>query len=204
LMLMVAGCASKTLTLPDNPIDKAASCGVVAAVKARADTPNVKSPLPFDAQGRIIHYALLAASEGGSYDADTAAAVNKRMSALQQPIIDGKWQQLEAPCSQAFPVADATVVKLPTDRFEAQLGCVALGKFLANAMASVNADYADQLNEYLAFDRKMDRSSLPAALQGRAGGDLEAQQKVRNKTLAKTVEAGSPMLVMRECMKRFG
>jgi hypothetical protein len=203
LAVLLAACASKVLTLPADPIDRAATCGVVAAVQARAATPDIKAPLSFDSQGRIIHYALLAASTDGAYAADTAVAVNKRMAALQKPIIDGKWQVLVPPCHAAFPVADATEVKLPADRLEAQLGCVALGDFLTTAMADTNADYDKELSEYLAFERTLDRSSMPSTLRGRVGGNLESQQKLRRRALAKVVQGGSPGPMMRECIRRF-
>src|SRR5262245_39389542 len=76
LALLLPGCGPKALSLPEDPIDRAASCGVVAAVQARAATADVKASLPFDSQGHILHYALLAASEGGSYEAERAVKIN--------------------------------------------------------------------------------------------------------------------------------
>ncbi len=81
---LLAGCGGpKALTLPEDPIDRAATCGVVAAAEARAGSPDIKAALPFEAQGRILHHALVAASEGGSFSGQKASAVSKRMSELQ-------------------------------------------------------------------------------------------------------------------------
>ena len=45
---------------------------------------DVKAPLPLAAQGKIFHYALLAASEGGEFKAETANRINKRMRELRK------------------------------------------------------------------------------------------------------------------------
>src|SRR3546814_11677302 len=76
--LLFSACGPKALTLPEQPVDRAATCGVVAATEARAATPDIKQPLPFTAQGRILHYALLAGAEGEEFSAETATAVNQR------------------------------------------------------------------------------------------------------------------------------
>ena len=52
--LLVASCGPKTLALPDQPVDRAATCGVVAAAQARAGTANIKADLPFDAMGVVF------------------------------------------------------------------------------------------------------------------------------------------------------
>src|SRR3546814_4302137 len=88
--LLLAACGPKALSLPEQPIDRAATCGVVAAAEARAATPDIKQPLPFTAQGRILHYALLAGASGEEFSAETATAVNQRMSDLQEEITSGE------------------------------------------------------------------------------------------------------------------
>src|SRR3546814_10718881 len=88
--LLFSACGPKALTLPEQPVDRAATCGVVAATEARAATPDIKQPLPFTAQGRILHYALLAGAEGEEFSAETATAVNQRMSDLQEEITSGE------------------------------------------------------------------------------------------------------------------
>jgi hypothetical protein len=110
------------LTLPEQAIDRAATCGVVAAAEARSKTVDIKSDLPFDAMGGILHYTLLAGSDGGRYSPDVAASVQKRMADLQGKITGGKWQDLVPACREAFPATAITDVELPKDRFVAQLG----------------------------------------------------------------------------------
>src|SRR5215212_8173515 len=90
--LLLASCGPKTLTLPEQPIDRAATCGVVAANAARVGTRDIKEDLPFEAMGRILHYVLLAGSAGGSFSLQTAGEVQSRMTQLQDGIGEGKWQ----------------------------------------------------------------------------------------------------------------
>jgi hypothetical protein len=79
-----------------------------------------------------------------------------------------------------------------------------LGEFVGKAMKNQLADYANELAEYRELNRKLDQSVMPAGLKARAGSNLEAQQKARSKAFAKIIPAGSPMAVMRQCIKRYG
>src|SRR3546814_17019409 len=77
---LFSACGPKALTLPAQPVGRAATCGVVAATEARAATPDIKQPLPFTAQGRILHTALLEGAEGAASSAKTETAVNKHLA----------------------------------------------------------------------------------------------------------------------------
>jgi hypothetical protein len=195
LALLLSACGEKALALPDDPVDRAASCGVIAAVQARAATPDVKSPLSFEDQGRVLHFALLGGSEGGSFSSERAAAVNARMSEIQEPIINGKWQDLVPACNQAFPAALKAEATLPESARQAELGCDELGEFINKALARQGADYGNELGELAEFNRTIDR---------RIGGLSRSQTEERRKALAAIVQAGQPMAVMRQCMQRFG
>jgi hypothetical protein len=184
-------------------VDRAATCGVVAAAEARAATPDIKAPLPLPAQGRILHYALLAGAEGGEYSQEKANAVTNRMSALQEEITEGKWKALAPECRTAFPLAEAKEVTLPDDRFDAQLACDELGDFLSTALGSQETDYGKELGEYDELRRKLNQRLGPG-LRARAGSGLEAQQKARRAARAAASGYGSPVAVLRECVKRYG
>jgi len=189
--LVLSACGSRALTLPDDPIDRAATCGVIAAAQARAAVSDVKEALPFEAQGRVLHFALLGGSDGESFSQDRAAAVNARMSELQEAIVDGEWEGLIEPCREAFPAAASEQVTLPEGR-EALLGCDELGEFISRAMARQGGDYGNELAEYAGFNRAMDQRSVTASPEERSAA------------LAAIVQAGSPMAVMSECMQRYG
>ena len=73
-LMLLAGCGKKSLALPTDPIERAATCGVIAAATLRT-AAGVKGDLSPEDQGRIFHYPLLAASESGSYEAEKAGAV---------------------------------------------------------------------------------------------------------------------------------
>lgn len=200
--VMLASCGPKTLTLPEEPVDQAATCGVVAAAEARAGTADIKAKLPFEAMGRILHYPLLAGSKDGTFAPDTAAAVQKRMTELQDKVTEGKWQQLAPACRTAFPATATADAKLPSDRFDAQLGCYELGEFMRSALEEQGA-YDTDLAPYRDLRDKLD-TSIGTGLRSRIGNELDAQKEARNKALATIVEAGPPVVVMRQCVERFG
>ena len=201
--LLLASCGPKALALPEEMVDRAATCGVVAAAEARAATPDIKQSLPFTAQGRIVHYAMLAGAQGEEFAADTASAVSKRMSDLQEQITEGKWQELAPACRQGFPQAEIAEPKLPGERFEAQLACDEVGDFLSSALSSQESEYGNQLAEYSKLASKLD-DTLGPGLRARAGAGLEAQQKLRREALADAAKLGSPMGLMRQCVERYG
>jgi len=200
--VLLASCGPKTLTLPDQPVDRAATCGVIAAQSARLATHDIQATLPFEAMGRIIHYPLLAGSAGESFSPDVAAEVKTRMTALQEGISEGKWKELIPACQAAFPTTEVKQVKLPGDRFEAQLGCVELGDFLRSALEE-QAEYANELGEYRDLGTKLE-TTLATGIKSRVGGDLAAGKEERRKALATIAKAGPPVAVMKECLTRFG
>ena len=199
--VILASCGPKTVTLPEEPIDRAATCGVVAANAARLATSNIQAPLSFEAMGRIIHYPLLAGSAGESFSSEMAAKVQSRMTELQEKISEAKWQELIPQCRAAFQATALEEVKLPADDFDAELGCVELGDFLRSALEE-QAEYGNELAEYRAFSTKRE-ASLANALRNRAGADLRDRVAERNKALASMAKAGPPPIVMRECLIRF-
>lgn len=201
--LLLASCGgAETLSLPTEPVDRAATCGIVAAAEARMKSA-VSAALPLEAQGRILHYALLTASEGGEFKADTANAVSKRMSELQEEVTKGKWQELAPACAAAFPAAQKTAVELPAGRFEAQVACEELADFLGTALIQQEANYGNELAAWSRLRSDLNDAMAPA-LRARAGADLDAQRRERRKALAAGAQLGSPTAVMKQCLERFG
>lgn len=201
--LALASCGGpKALTLPADPVDRAATCGIVAAAEARSAT-DVNQPLPLAAQGHVLHYALLAASQDGRFSADTAGAVSKQMTALQADVINGKWQDLEPACRTAYPAASATEeVELPKDRLNAQLGCSELAQFTATALEA-DKRYSTQVAQYRQLRAKLSDRMGPA-LRARMGSNLTAQRAAGDKALAAMAQLGSPVAVLDQCLKTFG
>lgn len=201
-LLVLASCGPKALALPEARIDRAATCGVVTATEARAATTDIKASLPFEAQGRILHFALLAGAQGAAFDADAANEVLKRMPELEGEITSGKWQELVPQCRAAFPETQIAEVALPADGFAAQLACDELGDFLTTALARQDGEYGPLLSDYHQFARRMDQRLGPG-LQARAGPDLDAQRQARRTALAEAARLGPPMAVMQRCLARF-
>ena len=200
--LLLAGCGEKTLQLPAEPVDRAATCGVVAAATARTAVTDIQAPLPLAAQGKIFHYALLAASAGEAFEADTANRVNKRMRELQESITGGKWQELTPACDSAFPAAGKTDVTLPEGRLDAQLACEELAEFASVALEGEEVHYGNELAAYRRMRSDLN-DALGPGLRARAGADLEAQTRERKRALAAAAQLGSPMAVLDECTERF-
>ena len=200
--LLITSCGPKSLELPAQPIDQAATCGVVAAAEARAGTADIKAPLPFKSMEGILHYPLLAGSTGDSFSRETASAVQKKMTELQDRIIAGKWQGLVPACKAAFPATVITKVELPADRFQAQLGCYELADFIRSALEN-GGEYDNELSAYHELSMKLD-PVLGAGLGSRGGTDFKSQQEQRHKALATIVKAGPPTEVMRQCVAKFG
>lgn len=201
-VLLVAGCGAKPLDLPADPVDRAATCGVVAAATARTAMTDIKAPLPLAVQGKIFHYALLAASDGGEFEAETANRVNKRMSQLQESITSGKWRDLAPVCDAAFPAAAKTQVTLPAGRFDAQLACEELAEFADVALEGEEIHYGNELAAYHRMGTALNDALAPG-LRARAGADAEAQRRERNRALAAAAGLGSPIAVLDACAERF-
>jgi hypothetical protein len=202
LALLITACGDKPLALPADPIDRAATCGVVAAAAARTALTDVKAPLPLAAQGKIFHYALLVASEGGEFKAETANRVNRRMRELESGITGGKWRDLVPACDSAFPVAGKTDVKLPATRLDAQLACEELADFTGVALEGAESDYGNELAAYRRMRSELNDLLAPG-LRDRAGGSAEAQSRERDRALAAATQLGSPIPVLDRCVERF-
>jgi hypothetical protein len=200
--LLLAACGAKPLELPTDPVDRAASCGVVAAAAARTALTDVKAPLPLAAQGKIFHYALLAASEGGEFEAETANRVNKRMRALEAGITGGKWRDLIPVCDSAFPAAAKSEIVLPSGRLDAQLACEELADFTDVALEGEDLHYANKLAGYRRMRTELN-DALAAGLRARAGSGSEAQSRERHRALAAAAALGSPIPVLDKCVERF-
>lgn len=199
---LLAGCGPKPLTLPEARIDRAATCGVVAAAEARTET-NIQQVLPFAAQGRILHYALLAGVEGKDFSRENASAVSRRMAELQEGITAGKWQDLAAACASAFPETQRPAAALPPAGYDTQLGCDALADFVLTALEPQESDYGNELAEYRQMRSKLNVSLTPG-MAARAGDDVEKQQAERRRGLAAAAGYGPPLDALRQCVARYG
>ena len=190
------------LELPADPVDRAATCAVVSAASSRTAVADVKAPLPLAAQGRIFHFALLAASQGGTFEAETANRVNKRMRELEAGITGGKWSDLVPACDSAFPLAGKMDVSLPSGRFEAQIACEELAEFTSVALEGGERDFGNELAGYRRMRTELNDAIGPG-LRARAGASSEAQSRERDKALAAAAALGSPVPVLDKCRERF-
>jgi hypothetical protein len=202
VLLLVSCGGPQAIELPADPVDRAATCAVAAAATARTAVSDVKAPLPLAAQGKIFHYALLAASERGEFKAETANRVNKRMGQLQESITSGKWRDLAPACDGAFPQAGSAAVTLPAAKLDAQLACEELAQFTSVALEGEEIHYGNELAAYRRMRTELNDALAPG-LRARAGAGSEAQRRERNRALAAAAQLGSPMPVLDACAQRF-
>lgn len=200
--LLLASCGPKPLTLPDQPVDRAATCGVVAAAGARLAVTDMKAPLPLAEHGRIVDYALLAASASGEYDPQIAGAVSQRMQTLQDRVTGGEWQPLSAACKAAYPAAEKQDVSLPADDFEAQLQCNELARFMTQALSGQASSYRNEIADYRHLHERLNDRIAPA-LNAKAGPEIMDQRKLRHRALADASRLGAPLATLSRCLERF-
>ncbi|NNM77015.1 hypothetical protein HJG53_08885 [Sphingomonas sp. ID1715] len=202
LPLVLASCGRREAELPADPIERAATCGVIAAAEARRASADVEAKLTLEQQGRILHYALLAGVEGGSFDKTRSAAVVNAMPLLGEKVTQGKWDRLIPRCEAAFPATKTGDVDLPSDPLDAQAGCQDLAAFFTTALRASEADYIDRIRVYDQMRRDLD-PKLGATIRAR-GLTQKQGEAARDKALATIVQRGSPVAVLDACAKRFG
>lgn len=203
MVLMLSACGPKQLALPSESVSKAATCAVVSAADARARSPNVKGELGFDDQTRILHYAMIAASDGGAFSAKRASEVVSRMGEVEADITNGKWQELVQPCDQAYPQVKKTAgIELPKARFEAALGCYSLGDFLVKTVQTSEPGVQDKLSELMKMRRDLD-GTIGSGLKARGAGEYEQTLQLKQKALGDMVQLGAPAETLKACQGRF-
>lgn len=199
--LILPGCSSKPPSLPADPVDKAATCGVIAAAGER-EVAGVKGDLPAKSQERIFHYPLLAGSDGKSFDDDRAQAVFKRMPTLFDSVIKGKWQTLKPACAAAFPQAQVAQPTLPANPLDSMLQCYVLTDFMRKSLGSAGGSYGEASIRYNLFTTKLD-AKVSAALSRAGIKNGPALQARRSEALAAAARMGQPSAVIAACMKKY-
>lgn len=201
--LLLASCGPQKLALPGDPVDRAATCAVVSAASARSGATPVSGGLGFDAQTRIIHYAMLAGTDDKGFSAKRTAAVIPRMSELESHVTGGKWQELAAPCDAVFPeVKKVTGIELPAAKFDAQLGCYAMGDFLTRSVQTSDPKGEETLATYNKLHGQLD-APIGAGLKARGASGVAKTQALKDEALGRMTRLGAPIKVMELCTSRF-
>jgi hypothetical protein len=199
-LVMAGGCGPKQVALSTDPVERAATCGVVAAANARVKTTDIKAPLSLDAKGETLRYALLTGAQEDVFSADQAGAVVNRMAQIADKVIEGNWKKLVAPCAEAYPAVTGKP-ELPKDPLEAGMGCDMMRQFVGRALAS-DGRYEDTLVKYSALERALDTKLAP--LMSRNGVDDGAESMERKrKAMSTLAKSGNPTQVMEACVQRY-
>ena len=200
--LLLAACSgAEKPVLPENPVERAAICAVVAELDERRQAG--EAPLPFEAHEHVLHYALLAGSVGTSFAPETTDAVITRMKRIRPEIAESKWQKILPECRIAYSEAWTFNIELPKDRFESKLQCDELGKFLTRSLRRHHAEDPARAAAYNQMALKLDYRIQPG-LRVRAGDAPEQQTAERRKALAAAAKLGRPTQVMEQCVQRYG
>ena len=200
LLLSLAAC-DRQATLPEDPIERAATCGVVATAEARVNTPEIGAPLSLDAQGRVLRLVLLAGATEDEFSSDRAQAVVQRMPALAENVTAGdNWKELAPACAAAFPTPTATPA-LPQDPLTAALGCDELARFMDTAL-SASGDYEEPLFRYLGLANALD-GRIASLLGARGIASEDAQAAEKREALSAAAKLGNPVEVLELCVARF-
>ncbi len=203
IVATLSSCGKPAVALPEDPVQLAATCGVIAAAAIDKQSTVAGTRMGVADSGRILHYALLAGAKGGSFTNDAAAAVVDAMPTLQHDVTRAKWDTLVAPCNEAFPAAaPGKQPVLPDDALQAQLGCSALGTWLSKALAAKESDYGADLTRYRRFGTDIE-PAVVTKLKARGSTSDNAVKAERDKAMAAIVEAGSPVPVMNACIAKF-
>lgn len=200
--LTLPRCASKPPALPDDPVELAASCGVIAAASER-ETAGIKGDLPAEAQERIFHYPLLAGAAGKSFDDDRAQAVFQRMPKVFDSVIQGKWQTLKPACAKAFPQTQIAQPTLPAGKLDGMLQCYVLADFMRRSLGGAGAAYTEASMRYGIFTTKLD-TKMTSALDSAGLKNGPALQARRAEALSAAAKLGQPPAVIAACMKKYG
>lgn len=203
LALALAACGGPpALELAADPVQRAAQCGVVATTAARSAQTDVKADLPFATQVQVLHYALLAATDGnGGYDQARAGAVLKALPQAEPTVTEGQWQALVPACEAAFPHATAPA-RLPDGALDAQLGCALLADYVEGALQSQEVRYATDLQPIRQMRLGLD-NRIGARLHQAGAADAEAQQAPRDRAMDRIVRAGAAAPMLATCVERF-
>ena len=202
LPLVLAACGPKPAALPEDPIQRAATCGVVAAADARRSLGSVDAKLTIEQQGHILHYALIEGAAGGTFDKARSAAVVNAMPQLGDKVTGGKWEPLVGQCADAYPATKAESVTLPSDPLMVQAGCHDLSNFITTALRTQENNFIDRMRAYDAMERKLD-TRMGATLKARGLNQAKAND-ARAKAPAKVATLGPPIAVLDQCVKKFG
>jgi hypothetical protein len=200
--LLLTSCSgAEKPVLPVQPVERAATCAVVAELDERRQAG--KAPLPFEAHEHVLHYALLAGAHGQSFSAETTNAVIKRMKEVRGEVTKSKWVKILPECRVAFAEAWTFNIELPKDRFDSKMQCDELGKFLARTLRKHHAEDPVRAAAYAKMASNLDYRLGPG-LRVRAGAGLDEQAAVRREALAAAAKLGRPTQVMEQCIQRYG
>ena len=197
---MLGACGPKAVTLGETAVERAATCGVVAAAQARTVSTDYKAPLTIEARGKVLHYALLAGAEGKSFDAEATGAVIKRMPELADDVTDKNWKKLVQPCAEAFPMAPAVTV-LPKDPLISAVGCDQMSSFMRKAL-STDMQYDSEVQRIGKLSMQLDEKVAPLLAREGKTSD-EKTQAVKLEAMSIFAKLGAPDKLIDACVARY-
>lgn len=199
LVVGLAGCVSAPLTLAEDPMERAATCGAVRTLELREGKAG-GGPVSFQGATEILHFAALHAAEDVvQLRPERIDGVRERAEALLPDLRGQNWPSLVEPCNAAFPETHKNPAPLPGDAFEAGMTCYALGDALGRALPVEFANERRDLSEMA--DRAL--AAAQPVLRERARGEDQEAARIASGYAARAIKAGRLTTLAGQCRRRF-
>ena len=198
LAISVGACASAPLELPEESLERAATCTAVRTLELRAGKAE-EGPLSFAGFTEIVHFGMMHASEDAvRVDLERLAAVQRRAEDEVRSLDGENWLSLVEACNAAFPETQKDPAPLLSDAFEAGMTCYAFGDFLARASA---ANFPHEQRSLAAMAERALAAAQPV-LRQRARDEADAR-RISEGYAARAFNAGRPTSLVGQCQRRF-
>jgi hypothetical protein len=195
--LVASGCTRPAGQLPEDRLERAATCAAVRALELSAGRTE-EGPVSFEGFTEILHFAMLAAAEDGvQVDLQRLFTVSRRAPAVMAQIEADEWRPLVEPCNAAFAETQRPAQPLPPDPYEAGLTCFGLADFLARTAT----DYPAERRELADLAGRALQAAQPT-LRQRASDNGEAQ-RLAGGYAARGFKSGRPASLLGQCRRRF-
>ena len=202
--LTLAACGAKSLELPADPVDRAATCGVVAAAAARtavdrrqgaAAARRAGQDLPLCPAGRVRRGRVR--GRDGEPDQQAHARARGGDHRRQMAAISSR------SATSAFPATAKTEIELPSGRFEAQIACEELAEFTSVALEGSESAFRQRARRLSRMRTELNDAPRPGPARPGRHPTREAQSRERDQALAAAAALGSPIPVLDKCIERF-
>jgi hypothetical protein len=193
------------LTLPADPVERAATCSGAYLAVAQLQPGFEKNGVSEDEMNRVMHPVYVDAGASGRIEqARLELAGNKSPIKAAEFRKNGKAEATIVACEEVYPAIRAGAFKaLPTEDAQARIACVATAGALVQTYQATEEVRSERLP---AIARLMEQLTEPvfADFERQGVTDVELMNAELRAVLARTMRSGPPGEVMTACLARFG